>query len=225
MLVDPLHCLWLGIAQAWVLFAFNFLLEHNAWELPMPASRFRNELSLERLRHELFTYYRARAVARETRVQGLTLPMLRARQPFKGAETKRIVPFAVEALLAHRHAIPVNVGHTVALLLSSGQALQRYVLITDTAGPYPSDEIKGEIRLAGTVHIVHALKAGVSFVPKTPSSDAFTGVGRSGWQPEPTRKLCRRKPQPHTRCRLLPGPRTGLGGAGIFVLGRRQTHA
>jgi len=101
----------------------------------MAPSKIRDELSVERLRFEMFRWYEAHTDKKATQVQYLTLGMLHHPQPFKGAETKHLTPFVVDALLAHRAAAGLEANPTFGLLLKAGYALVRYSALTDSAGP------------------------------------------------------------------------------------------
>ena len=161
---DILHCVWLGSGQAYVLKVLNILLECNAWNITITPSLMRDELSVERLRQELFAFYRAHKTAKSTRAQGLTLKMLQSPQPFKGAETKHLVAFVVHSLTTHQHELRHH--PQVPLLLSAGNAMLRFIRLTDTAGPYPADPVNRDICISGIAFIVHSLRGGVRFIPK-----------------------------------------------------------
>jgi len=168
--IDVLHCVWLGVAQVWLVFALWLLIQGNPFSFALPGGGLRNELSMERLRDELIQYYKRRAVAKETQVQdfrigALGTPNDHARQPFKGAEAKHLVGFVVDALERHREHIDGD-RHTIYCCLVAGQQLRMFIKLTDGAPDYPDTATSFKITAAGVSHIVHAKAAGVDMIPK-----------------------------------------------------------
>ena len=152
----------------------------------MPPGRLRDEVSIERLKHDLFQYYKTTDMEKKTRVQGLTLLMLRSPQPFKGAETKHMIAFALQALTlaSQRVAGLRNIANFVPLV-RAGQCLVHFSHLCDRSEAYPSDDIKREMILAGVGHCVWALRGGVPFQPKHHQAlHLFHSVWRMG---NPTR--------------------------------------
>ena len=126
MVPDLLHCLYLGVAQAWIVAAWWRLISADVWRCGSV------DLCVMRLRGALFDYYRRHRTAISTKVHWVSRKMLGTSntpnpQPFKGAEAKHLIPFTLE-LLAHYR--PSGTSE----LLTAGLALQRMITIIDTNG-------------------------------------------------------------------------------------------
>ena len=122
---DSLHCLYLGVVQAWAVASLWFLINEDVWGYNDPA------LSVGRIRAELFLWYRRQRRPGLTKLQNLTLKMMgtyaaQARQPFKGAETKHLVNFVV--MLLNRHRLRGG-----APLLAAGVAMQPFIYLMTPA--------------------------------------------------------------------------------------------
>ena len=153
--IDVLHCLYLGVAQGWVVASLWHLLRLNMWRL----NRF--DLTLARIKSQLFSYYKRRR-GQVTPVQAVTLKMLGtsakpARQPFKGAETKGLIDFIVDLLTTHA---------PISELLVAGRHLQRLIHLLDTSPIVPSFEVCSEMRRSGVQFLLHGLRGGMRPVPK-----------------------------------------------------------
>ena len=169
--IDMLHCVWLGVAQVWLVFAMWLLIDGNGWEINgLPRGGLRDELSMERMREELCIYYRKRSTLKETQVQDLSLHTLgklnkHATQPFKGSEAKHLVGFVVESLTKHQGSIQRE-RHVVESCLLAGQSLELFTTLTDKAPMYPDPVAAAKIKAAGVLHIVYAKASGVKILPK-----------------------------------------------------------
>ena len=90
MIVDALHCLFLGVVQRYCGHVIHQLLDHDVWQVGDEASEVRVEVSVLRLRDQLFGWYsdRERAGHRVYRVKNFTASMFpNSSCHMKGAET------------------------------------------------------------------------------------------------------------------------------------------
>ena len=155
---DSLHCLYLGVVQAWAVASLWFLINEDVWGYNDPA------LSVGRIRGELFLWYRRQRRPGITRLQNLTLKMMgtyaaQARQPFKGAESKHLVNFVVELL--NRHRLPKG-----APLLAAGVAMQRFIYLMDTSALHPPPEVVLEMKRSMVQFLHNALQGGMRPIAK-----------------------------------------------------------
>lgn len=157
LVVDTLHCLYLGVVQVWLVASLWALINADAWGAGDVV------LSIQQIKAGLKVYYRQRG-GRDTRVQNITAKMLGtkndpARSPFKGGEAKSLVDFVVELL--GRYA------HVSGDLLLAGRHLQAYIQLVDASPVNLSESVIKKMRTHGVSFLSFGLRGGMRPIPKT----------------------------------------------------------
>ena len=141
LMIDLLHCLYLGAAQEWVARAMWALLLADVFgigEHKTEAERI--ELGVQRLRCDLWDWYSAQrdtAASDFTPLQDLMLSMLgtKVKESFssKAAECKTILPFVLLSLEHHR----AKLGEQCVYLIGAGHSLLHFVKVVRDAPAVP----------------------------------------------------------------------------------------
>ena len=156
LVVDTLHCLYLGVVQAWQMASLWAMLNRDVWGTGDV------NLSVMRLRAELHVYYKARR-GKVTVVQNITAKMLgtptkTAAAPFKGAEAKGLIDFVVQLLEKHSPGFED--------LLAAGRHLQRYVEFIDNNPANLTAAVAGDMRESAVGFLFHGLRGGMRPIAK-----------------------------------------------------------
>ena len=159
--VDILHCIYLGIAQHYVVHVFWTLIESNVYGAGGASNDF---IAVLRLKIDLWNWYRSVKSHGYTEIQELTLSMLgkrssHARQPFKGAQCKALVFFCVHIL--RKYAIDGTRD-----LLQAGEHLANLITLIKKSGAQPDAQEAALMRAHGIRHLAASQRAGVCRVPK-----------------------------------------------------------
>ena len=126
--IDPLHTLHLGVYKAFVARALWCLVQNDVWKVGVPTQEERYILCIQRLRSELFAWYKERKRLSPQdplyELQELKQSMMGTpEQPelaTKAAETGTLIEFCAYALQVHQAAIR---REEIAPLIQVGRAL------------------------------------------------------------------------------------------------------
>ena len=156
LVVDLLHCLYLGVAQSWIVASLWALLRQDVWGTGSTI------LGIQRLRALLKVYYKRNA-GLVTQIQYLSMKMLGtakkpASAPFKGAEAKGLVNFVVSLLEQHSLVAPD--------LLLAGKQLQQYIKLIDTSPLNVAPPAQQAMREAVVGFLIHGLRGGMKPIAK-----------------------------------------------------------
>jgi hypothetical protein len=171
LMVDKLHTLHLGPAQAWCL--------HTLWRLILADAFATNasgdalyQLSVQHIRHRLWAWYKeARRLRPDeciTEVQDFTLSMLGGKPTAqilgtKAAETKGLVPYVLSLVREFGWRIP---GNESQYLIGAGEALVSYFRLLDQSGVVVEPSSLQAMYDAIKRHVTMSTKAGISLKPK-----------------------------------------------------------
>ena len=128
---DALHTLLLGVVQNWCMFVFWSCINGDVWNVGRADDGKQKELSVLRLRAELWEWYQNSDVGLATRLQQLTPKMLgtnkKKRLKTKAAETKSLIGFTTHLCLAHATAL----GPRAKKMQQASEQLQQHYRIMD----------------------------------------------------------------------------------------------
>ena len=143
LLVDTLHCMFLGVVPRYIEASLWMCITCNVWNAVSSNQATRDELCIQGCRAELFQWYKlARSTGQGsdiTELGDLTPGMLGTRQSWnftpKGAESMCLIPFVVNILQKYKEKLPVA---DVDALLKSGIALRDLVGLMESSPSRPS---------------------------------------------------------------------------------------
>ena len=143
LLVDTLHCMFLGVVPRYIEASLWMCITCNVWNAVSSNQATRDELCIQGCRAELFQWYKlARSTGQGsdiTELGDLTPGMLGTRQSWnftpKGAESMCLIPFVVNILQKYKEKLPVA---DVDALLKSGIALRDLVGLMKRSPSRPS---------------------------------------------------------------------------------------
>ena len=143
LMIDTLHCLFLGVVPRFLEAAIWLCIVNNVWQVDATHTATRDQLCIQRCRAELFDWYRRKARthgARVTELTDLTPGMLGTRgSPFfspKGAEARWLLPFVNELLAKHRASLPAS----ATAMIECGSTLDRLIVTMYEFPAKPSQE-------------------------------------------------------------------------------------
>jgi hypothetical protein len=143
LMIDTLHCLFLGVVPRFLEAAIWLCIVSNVWQVDATHTATRDQLCIQRCRAELFDWYRRKARtsgARVTELSDLTPAMLGTRGSHsfspKGAEARWLLPFVNELLAKHRASLPA----TATAMIECGSTLDRLIVTMYELPAKPSQE-------------------------------------------------------------------------------------
>jgi len=170
--IDMLHCVFLGIAQAYLSTVFWRVMVSNPWRISATTIESFDSMACQRLHYDIMDFYASRRRIQHrpegtTELVDLSVSMLGSRTDAifkaKGAETKSLIPFAI-ALLDKRGAScsPGAVEH----LHNAGVALMEVMRIqSENSAALPKQAAIDMYRF-GVQHCRAAFLGGVRPYPK-----------------------------------------------------------
>jgi len=167
---DTLHTLYLGVYKAFCVALFWALILCDAWATNASTADVRAELSVHRLRHDLFAWYRdehaARPQERLYELGDLTMNMLgtstHAHLSTKAAETGTLLGFARDLARRFRHLLGER-GN--ALVIVGDTLVELRDLIRNSPPRLSPATAQRMIDLAKRA-MVHRQRANIPFTPK-----------------------------------------------------------
>jgi len=172
MVIDMLHCVFLGIAQSYIAAVLWMLITSNVWHFQATTQGELELLAVHRLRTLIEEYYAMRRKLSErpegtTEIQDLTISMLGSRDmkmfKAKGAETKGLIPFAIAMLENHGSpCLPAAAPH----LIAAGKALMEVIRVQAVSGSGMSQAACSYMYKCGVQHVRAAFLGGVAPLPK-----------------------------------------------------------
>ena len=132
LMIDTLHCLFLGVVQRFLETSMWLCITCNVWQTSSAHAATRDELCVQRCRADLFQWYktfrRAHPNVQVTELQDLTPGMLGTRlnpnfTP-KGMEARWMVPFVNELLVRYKEKLP---SQQADHLIASGASLENLI--------------------------------------------------------------------------------------------------
>jgi len=171
LMSDMLHCVFLGIAQAYIATVIWLMFVSNVWQIQATTRGALEEIAVQRLRSEILEFYestrRLYPASSRTELQDLTIGMLGSRDArifkAKGAETKGLIPFAIGLL--ERYGAPCR-PEAAPHLLTAGKSLMEVIRVQAAYGTcIPAGECSYMYK-CGIQHIRSAFSGGVPPLPK-----------------------------------------------------------
>lgn len=161
---DILHALYMGPVQTFSTYAVWDLVQKNAWRVGGRTVEELDQLSILRLKHDLFTWYKRQPRNTYTEVCDLTVSMLGSRsdpsrQPFKGAEAKAFAYFLFDEL--HRFRVLSS-----REMYRAARSLVDLMNLTDACPPVPSEEEARAMLTACKQFIMFSKACGAPLTPK-----------------------------------------------------------
>ena len=172
LMIDMLHCVYLGIAQNYISTVLWMLITSNVWHIQTGTRDELEQLAVIRLWASIEEYYAQRRPLRArpegtTEIQDLTIGMLGSRDAklfkAKGAETKGLIPFAISML--EKYGVPA-LPAAATPLIAAGKALMEVIRVQAVNECAMSPASYSYMYKCGVQHVRAAFLGGVAPLPK-----------------------------------------------------------